>query len=84
MIRTSSPCSGSVRTFSEDPSDNADRPTVAALGIQVRLVRADLYRRHEFMDLIASCEILRHECECLFKRITDFLEDNARDISSSE
>jgi hypothetical protein len=83
MTRTSRPDSGSVRTATGGPSHNVDRPTVATLGIQARLVPADLDRQHEFRNLITSCEILRQDCERLFQRMIEFLENDTQDGRSS-
>jgi hypothetical protein len=47
--------------------------TVASTGVQARLVPVDLERASEIATLIASCEVLRGECERLFQRITALL-----------
>ena len=60
-------------------ADRAGTPTVASLGIQVRLIPTDQDRERELERLIGSCEILRNECECLFGRIIELLhEDRCR------
>ena len=54
---------------------DADIPTIASLG--VRLVPVESGRERQLATLIASCEILRDECERLVKRIADLLEIEA-------
>ena len=48
--------------------------TVASTGVQARLVPIDPEGASEIATLIASCEVLRGECERLFQRIIDLLE----------
>jgi hypothetical protein len=57
-------------------SDSADIPTVASLGVQVRLIPIDQDREQELARLIAACEILRNECESLFRRIAELLNED--------
>lgn len=60
-------------------SNNVSQPTVASLGVQVRLIPIDHDREKELAKLIAACEILRNECESLFRRIGELLnEDRCR------
>jgi hypothetical protein len=61
---------------SSHASDGAGTPTVASLGVQVRLIPIDQDRERELERLIASCEILRSECECLFRRIVGLLNES--------
>jgi hypothetical protein len=67
-------------------SDGAGTPTVASLGVQVRLIPIDPDRERELARLIASCEILRNECERLFRRTIELLNEErcrAQDGDSS-
>ena len=67
-------------------SDRVGRPTVASLGLQVRLMPIDQDREKELARLIASCEILRNECERLFRQIVELLNEapcSAQDGPSS-
>jgi hypothetical protein len=57
-------------------SDGAGVPTVASLGIQVRLIPMGHERERELARLIASCEILRNECERMFRRTVDLLNED--------
>jgi hypothetical protein len=57
-------------------SNSASRPTVASLGVQVRLIPIDQDREKELARLIAACEILRDKCESLFCRIVELLNDD--------
>ncbi len=57
-------------------SDGAGTPTIASLGVQVRLIPTDQNCERELAKLIASCEILRNECECLFDRIVELLNED--------
>jgi hypothetical protein len=54
-------------------SDCTHAPTVASLGLQVRLIPTDQDQERELARLIASCEILRSECERLFGQIVELL-----------
>jgi hypothetical protein len=56
-------------------SDCATTPTVASLGIQVRLISTDWDREKDLARLIASCETLRNECERLFGQIVELLNE---------
>lgn len=49
--------------------------TVASLGMQVRLVPAELDRERQLSDLIEACELLRAEWERLFQRIVAHLNE---------
>jgi hypothetical protein len=53
---------------------SADAPTVASLGLRVRLVPAARERERAVADLITSCERLRGEWEALFQQVIDLLE----------
>ena len=67
-------------------SNSAGRPTVASLGVQVRLIPVDQDREKELAKLIAACEILRNECERLLCRIVELLNEgrcSAKDGPSS-
>ena len=60
-------------------SDRAGTPTVASLGVQVRLIPTDQDRERELEKLIVSYGILRDECERLFRRTIELLhEDRCR------
>ena len=60
-------------------NDRKGIPTVASLGLQVRLIPVSADRESEISDLIAACETLRAEWERLFQRVIDLLnEDNPR------
>jgi hypothetical protein len=61
---------------SSNVSDGTGVPTVAALGVQVRLIPIDQDRDKELAKLIAACEILRNECESLFRRIAELLNQD--------
>jgi hypothetical protein len=64
------------RAQSSHALDGAGTPTVASLGVQVCLIPTDQNRERELAKLIASCEILRNECECLFDRIVELLNED--------
>jgi hypothetical protein len=57
-------------------SDSLDRPTVASLGIQVRLIPIDQDRERELAQQIAACEMLWNDCERLFRRIVEVLNED--------
>ena len=57
-------------------NDRKGIPTVASLGLQVRLVRVGADRESEISELIAACETLRAEWERLFQRVIDLLNEN--------
>jgi len=82
---TQAPISRSSREPSdlEDSSDNITRPTVAALGIEARLIPSEPDLQHEFSRLIASCETLVEECERLFYCIRRIVEDGSQKRGSS-
>ncbi len=61
---------------SSHTADRAGTPTVASLGVQVRLTPIDQNRERELERLIVSCEILRKECERLFRRIAGLLHES--------
>jgi hypothetical protein len=46
--------------------------------MRVRLIPADQDRDRQLADLIASCETLHVEWELLFRRIINYLEEDAR------
>jgi hypothetical protein len=50
-------------------------PTVASLGVRVRLVPAEPDRQEEIAHLIMACETLRAEWERLFQRMIDLLNE---------
>lgn len=52
-------------------------PTVASIGMHVRLVPADADR--DVARLIASCDALRAECERLHRQVQDLLHEDARE-----
>jgi hypothetical protein len=56
-------------------ADRTGTPTVASLGVQVRLIPINQNRERELERLIASCEILRTECERLFLRTIKLLHE---------
>ncbi|WP_147707150.1 hypothetical protein [Microvirga massiliensis] len=65
-------------------SDRAGTPTVASLGLQVRLIPIDQHRERELERLIASCEILRTECERLFRRTIELLYEERCRVQDSD
>jgi hypothetical protein len=71
---------------SEQTPDRVCTPTVASLGVRVRLVPIDLDRESKLARLIASGETLRLEWESLFQQVVDLLNNDIRsvpDIDSS-
>ncbi len=63
-------------------SDCSGVPTVASLGVRVRLVPAESDRQKEIAHLIAACKTLRAEWERLFQHLIALLnEDDPRDPS---
>lgn len=56
-------------------ADSVDRPSVASLGVQVRLIPIDQDQK-ELARLIAVCAILRNDCERLFRRIVEVLNED--------
>ena len=82
MTQTSFRRSRKAHNGSEHPSHNVGKRTVAALGIEARLVPAEPDLQHEFSRLIASCETLVDECERLFCCVRRIIEDGARDRAS--
>jgi hypothetical protein len=57
------------------PRPSTTSLTVASLGSRVRLIPVAPDRDRQIADLIASCETLRSEWECLFQRIIAHLND---------
>jgi hypothetical protein len=57
-------------------SNCASQPNVASLGVQVRLIPIDQKREKELAKLIADCESLRNDCERLFRRIVELLNED--------
>ncbi len=51
-------------------------PTVACLGLRVRLVHVSADRESEVSELIAACETLRAEWERLFQRVIEILNED--------
>lgn len=80
---TRSPHTCQIQTPSQGPLKSSSHATVASLGVRVQLVPAGSAREHRLKDLIASCETLRTEWECLFQRIMDLLSDDAQSGSDS-
>jgi hypothetical protein len=64
--------------------DCIDIPTVASLGVQVRLVPIDIDRERQLTSLVASCETLRAEWESLFQQIIHLLNDDVRRIQDGD
>ncbi len=58
------------------PLATAKPPSVASLGVRVRLV--PVARDRELARLIRSCDALRTEWECLFQRIVELLNEDDR------
>jgi hypothetical protein len=54
--------------------------TVASTGLQARLVPINPKRALEIATLISSCEVLRGECERLFRRIIDLLDGESHGL----
>ncbi len=57
-------------------NDRKGVPTVASLGLQVRLTRVVADRKSEISELIAACETLRAEWERLFQRVIEILNED--------
>ena len=53
-------------------------PTVASLGVRVRLTTSRAERDQEVADLIAAYERLCRDHEALFQRVVDLLENSDR------
>jgi hypothetical protein len=86
MTRTSRERGFDAQGPSSHASDGVSVPTVASLGVQVRLIPIDQDRERELAQLIAACESLRNDCERLFRRIVEVLNEdrcNAQDGSFS-
>ncbi len=64
------------KASSKHTSDCSGAPTVASLGVRVRLVPAEPHRQEEIAHLIATSEILRAEWERLFQRVIDLLNED--------
>ena len=61
---------------SSHASDGAGVPTVASSGVQVRLVPIDQDREKELKRLIVAFKSLQNECECLFRRVVEVLNED--------
>ena len=72
------------KTQSEQTPDRVCTPTVASLGVQVRLVPMDVDRERKLARLIASGETLRLEWESLLRQIVDLLSDDVRSVQDSD
>ncbi len=72
------------KTQSEQTPDRVCTPTVASLGVQVRLVPMDVDRERKLARLIASGETLRLEWESLFQQVLDLLSDDVRGVQDSD
>ena len=53
-------------------------PTIASLGVRVRLVPVDPERERDIADLIASLETLHAEWERRFRRLIALLQEDGR------
>ena len=72
------------KTQSEQTPDRVCTPTVASLGVQVRLVPTDMDRESKLARLIASGETLRLEWESLFQQVIDLLNHDGQSIQDSD
>jgi len=72
------------KTQSERIPDRVCTPTVASLGVQVRLVPIGIDRESNLARLIASGETLRLEWESLLQQIVDLLSDDVRSVQDSD
>ena len=72
------------KTQSEQTPDRVCTPTVASLGVQVRLVPTDIDRESKLARLIVSGETLRLEWESLFQQVIDLLNHDGRSIHDSD
>jgi hypothetical protein len=72
------------KTQSEQTPDRVCTPTVASLGVQVRLVPVDVNRESKLARLIASGETMRLEWESLFQQVLDLLSDDVRGVQDSD
>jgi len=68
---------------SSHASNSAGAPTVASLGVQVRLIPIDRDRERDFAQLIVSCERLRNESERLFHRILEVVNEGRCSVKDS-
>jgi hypothetical protein len=59
---------------SADTLPSSATPTVASLGIRVRLVPADDDRAQQLASLRASCELLRADWERLIRQFLEILD----------
>jgi hypothetical protein len=84
MIKAPDPSRGEIIATSERDSIQTGAPTVASLGVQVRLVPIDVDRESKIARLIASGETLRLEWESLFQQVVDLLSDDVRGVQDSE
>ena len=72
------------KTQSERTPGRVCTPTVASLGVQVRLAPIDIDRESKLALLIASGETLRLEWESLLQQIVDLLSDDVRSVQDSD
>ena len=74
------------KTQSQQTPDRVCTPTVASLGVQVRLVTIDIDidRESKLARLIASGETLRLEWESLFQQVVDVLSDDLRSVQDTD
>ena len=72
------------KTQSERTPDRVCTPTVASLGVQVRLVSIDIDRESKLARLIASGETLRLEWESLFQQVVELLNNDIRSVQDSD
>ncbi len=69
MTKLRPPPCGTIPAQSQAPSVGTKSPTVASLGVQVRLVSVDTTSDSEVASLIASGERLQAEVEELLSRL---------------
>jgi hypothetical protein len=75
MTRAPVPRTPKDRTAIQCTKRGSAPPTVASLGLRVHLIPASPERDPQLAHLIASCEMLRADLECLFQRIIAHLND---------
>jgi len=73
-----------AQTPSVDTSERAGPPTVASLGLRVRLIPVDADREGKLARLIASGETLRLEWESLFQQVVELLQEDVRAVRDSD
>jgi hypothetical protein len=73
-----------MKASSKDASDQAGIPTVASLGVRVRLTPIDADRECKLARLIASGETLRLEWESLFQQVVDLLSEDLRSVQDTD